>query len=127
MEQPEGLQQELLKMNREARTWVLDIVNQIANARAAHEDLENGTIVRVADLEQQLHAAGDGDTWREACKRVEAELSTVAGQLEEARAALAELRKQLPRILDAPRNDEADRVWMAWSLRLKAVKAGGGE
>jgi len=73
MEQPEGLQQELLKMNREARTWVLDIVNQIANARAAHEDLENGTIVRVADLEQQLHAAGDGDTWREACKRGEAE------------------------------------------------------
>lgn len=35
MQQPEGLQQELLKMNRESRGWVLDLVNQLAEARAA--------------------------------------------------------------------------------------------
>jgi hypothetical protein len=29
---------------------------------------------RVKELEQELHKAGDGDTWREACGRLEAEI-----------------------------------------------------
>jgi hypothetical protein len=35
MKQPEGLQQELLKMNRESRSWLLEVVGKLAAAEAA--------------------------------------------------------------------------------------------
>jgi hypothetical protein len=38
-------------------------------------------------LKAELAAAGDGDTWREACGRVEAELAKVRAELAAAKAA----------------------------------------
>lgn len=69
------------------------------------------------ELKAQLHAAGDGDTWKAACKRVEAELSTITGQLAEARALLLKI-------------SECDYLIAARALAktyLRAAEAGGRE
>ena len=49
----------------------------------------------IEQLREQLDAAGDGDTWREACQRVEQELNAVRQQLAEEQARLAESRAEL--------------------------------
>ena len=53
----ESIHQQLLACPREVRQYVLE------------------QAVDITQLREQLDAAGDGDTWREACQRLEAELS----------------------------------------------------
>jgi hypothetical protein len=36
MQQPPNLQQELLKLNRECRTWILELSNELAKEREQH-------------------------------------------------------------------------------------------
>ncbi len=50
---------------------------------------------RCDELEQQLHDAGDDDTWREAAKRMEAELVATTHRLRVRSWELDEARKQL--------------------------------
>jgi hypothetical protein len=118
MQQPEGLQQELLKMSRESRAWVLDLVNQLADA-------------------------GDGDTWREACQRVEAELEQTREQLQALSDGVnrrcGEDVSQLPLVsVDkiVKQFEEARALWTAaieaegtdWANEIvEAAEAGGGE
>lgn len=109
-----------------------------ANARlAAAETRVEGVETRYEEL-RELIACGSRSMAHEdlvSQLRVNNELIVTRDQkvadarqkLADAEVDLAELRKQLPRILDAPRNDEADRVWMAWALRLKAAKGGRNE
>ena len=38
-------------------------------------------VIRLHDIEHQLHEAGDGDTWREACGRLEAQIKVLQDEI----------------------------------------------
>jgi hypothetical protein len=62
---------------------IAELERQLYYANVSRKDAEQ----RIAELEDQVTAAGDGDTWREACKRCERELYSVRNELNAARQA----------------------------------------
>jgi predicted RNA-binding Zn-ribbon protein involved in translation (DUF1610 family) len=51
------------------------------------DDTCDELLEKIAELRTELHAAGDGDTWKATCQRVEEELESTRAQLSEALAA----------------------------------------